>query len=166
MTFSFSTVSAKREFQATDLNSVEEQWTLHLGLCHRLRCILLVHSIFSSPTVWEGINSNETTTVATALISLLRSQSLPRSAPIRDYYLLSWYNYSHLLLGGIALSNGGCPQRNDMVYQNLNVVCLWVVNELEFIGKADSAEKLKGYWETKDFGTLLRFSRMLVIRQD
>jgi hypothetical protein len=30
-----------------------------------------------------------------AMISLLRSQSMPEGAPIRDYYQISWHNYSH-----------------------------------------------------------------------
>jgi hypothetical protein len=104
-------VSTKRAFQNThDHKSVDEQWTLRLF--HRLRCILLLHSILRSPTLSEGIDSVNTTVVAKSLISLLKSQSIPRGAPIQDYYLISWHNYSHLLLGGMALSNGGCPERN------------------------------------------------------
>jgi hypothetical protein len=105
-------VFTKRAFQKTEnTKSVEEQWTIRLF--HRLRCVLLLHSILRAPTIPKGIDSAKTAMVANALISLLRSQSMPYGAPIRDYYLISWHNYSHLLLGGMALSNSGCPERNS-----------------------------------------------------
>jgi hypothetical protein len=104
-------ISTKREFlKNKNLKSVDEQWILRSF--HRLRCILLLLSIFRAPTISEGVDSVNTAKVAKDLISHLRAQSIPRWAPIQDYYLISWHNYSHLLLGGMALSNGGCPQRN------------------------------------------------------
>ena len=58
-----------------------------------------------------GIDSPDTVRMAKTIISQLKRQSTLNGAPIIDYYMISWHNYSHLLLGGIALYNAGVPER-------------------------------------------------------
>ena len=52
---------------------------------------------------------------------LISYQSIRRGGPIEDYYLISWYNFSHLLLEGMALSQE-CVER-----ENLSKVHCWSI---------------------------------------
>jgi hypothetical protein len=85
----------------TDHSNVEGQ--LITRLYHRLRCILLIHGILESPSLEDGMALPNTGYIARAVINFCRRQAIRRDGPIKDYYLISWHNYAHLLLGGIAL---------------------------------------------------------------
>jgi len=85
----------------TDHSNIEGQ--LITRLFHRLRCILLIHNILESPSLQEGMSLPETKYIARTIVNFCRKQTIRRGGPIEDYYLMSWHNYVHLLLGGMAL---------------------------------------------------------------
>jgi len=85
----------------TDHSNIEGQ--LITRLFHRLRCILLIHTILESPSLQEGMSLPETKYIARTIVNFCRKQTIRRGGPIEDYYLMSWHNYVLLLLGGMAL---------------------------------------------------------------
>lgn len=99
-----------RSFQGaqTDHSTVEGQ--LITRLFHRLRCILLLHTILEANSIQEGIVLPNAKYVARAIVNFCRHQAIRRGGPIEDYYLISWHNYVHLLLGGMALQATEHPE--------------------------------------------------------
>ena len=86
----------------TDHTTVEGQ--LITRIFHRLRCVLLCLSILESPTVQFGVMTQKAQYLGKIVISFCQKQAIGRGGPIEHYYLISWHNFTHLLLGGLALA--------------------------------------------------------------
>ena len=100
-----------QSFQGPQTNHTTVEGQLITRLFHRLRCVLLLHTVLEAPTIQEGVRSPQTRFIARKIISFCRIQAIRRGGPIEDYYLISWHNFSYLLLGGIALSREECSER-------------------------------------------------------
>ncbi len=77
---------------------------------HRLRCILLLFAVLEAPSIQLGVMTQKAQYLGRIVISFCRKQAIRRSGPIEDYYLISWHNFTHVLLGGIALGDGEQPE--------------------------------------------------------
>jgi len=95
-----------------DHGTVEGQ--LITRLFHRLRAVLVLHSILDSDSILEGIASERSIMFGIGLIDACRTHAIRRDGPIEDYYLISWHNYSLLLLGGMTLSQQNSPDRKSL----------------------------------------------------
>jgi hypothetical protein len=98
---SLKTLNASFQGAQTNHSTVEGQ--LITRIFHRLRCILLLLTLLESESIGLGTITPKAKFIATSTIRYCRSQAIRRDGPIEDYYLISWHNFSHLLLGGIAL---------------------------------------------------------------
>ena len=98
-------------FQGANTNHTTVEGQLITRLFHRLRAVLLLHSILDNDTIQKGVVSERSVMFGTGLISACRNQAIRRDGPIDDYYLISWHNYSLLLLGGMTLSTEESPER-------------------------------------------------------
>jgi hypothetical protein len=98
---SLKTLNASFQGAQTNHSTVEGQ--LITRIFHRLRCILLLLTLLESESIGLGTLTPKAKFIATSAIRYCRSQAIRRDGPIEDYYLISWHNFSHLLLGGIAL---------------------------------------------------------------
>lgn len=99
-----------RSFQGSQTNHSTVEGQLITRLFHRLRCILLLHTILEANSIQEGIDLPNAKYVARAIVNFCRHQAIRRGGPIEDYYLISWHNYVHLLLGGMALQATEHPE--------------------------------------------------------
>jgi len=147
----------------TDPSTVEGQLTIRLF--HRLRSILLLLTLLETDSVRFGVLTPKANFIATSAIRFCRSQAIRRGGPIEDYYVTSWHNFSHLLIGGIALPVKDCPECNLILRPRdcaNTTVCKWVVAELEFIGKEECSRILQRYWEERkieDLVQILKFAQ-------
>lgn len=97
-----------------DHTTVERQ--LITRLFHRLRAVLLLHSVLDAGSIQEGIATERSTMFGTGLVQACYTHAIRRGGPIEDYYLISWHNYSLLVLGGMTLSYetaGNCNVVNN-----------------------------------------------------
>ena len=150
-------------FQGAHTNHTTVEGQLITRLFHRLRCILLLLTLLEADSVELGVLTPKTNFIATSVIRYCRTQAIRRGGPIEDYYLISWHNFGHLLVGGIALPIHECIERKipSACFVNI-VVCAWVVAELEFIGKEECARTLERYWRDRnieDLRQILKFAQ-------
>jgi hypothetical protein len=102
-----------RNFQGILTNHTTVEGQLISRLFHRLRCVLLILVILETPDIQSGIASPRARLLGRPLrvvISFCQKQLIGREGPIEDYYLLSWHNFSILLLGGLALTTEEYPE--------------------------------------------------------
>ena len=105
-------ISHSFQGEQTDHRTVEGQ--LITRLFHRVRCVLLLLTILEDEqSIQNGVSTSQAAYLAKILVSYCQSQSIRRGGPIEDYYLISWHNFSHLLLGGMALSQE-CIERKNL----------------------------------------------------
>lgn len=97
-------------------HSIEQQ--LITRLFHRLRAVLLLHSILDSDSIQTGIASARSTMLGTGLVEACRTHAIRRDDPIDDYYLISLHNYSLMLLGGMTLTPEDSPDRKALITNN------------------------------------------------
>lgn len=117
-------------------------------------CSAFDHSL-EQDSIQFGVTTPEARYLANVLVSCCRSQAIRRGGPIEDYYLISWHNYSHLMLGGMTLQPQECPERKLPAEENANLlVCSWIIEELEFIDKDKGARSLEAYWRGGDIVVL------------
>ena len=100
-----------QSFKGGQVNHTTVEGQLITRLFHRARCVLLLITILEQDSIQHGVTTPEVRYLAKILVSCCRSQAIRRGGPIEDYYLISWHNYSHLLLGGMALQPQECPER-------------------------------------------------------
>jgi hypothetical protein len=145
-----------RSFQGLDTDHSTVEGQLITRLFHRLRCVLLLLTILEADSIQYGVHTPKANYIAKIVVSFCRSQAIRRGGPIDDYYMISWHNFSHLLLGGMALPTEECPERKDLLHLILMCeVCAWVIDELEFIGKEKCARSLEEYWREADVTVLV-----------
>ena len=99
-------------FQGAKTNHSNVEGQMMTRLFHRLRCILLIHAILEAPSLEEGMTLADTKCIARVVINFCRKQAIRRDGPtsIEDYYLISWHNYVHLLIGGMAIEANEYPE--------------------------------------------------------
>ena len=102
-----------QSFQGTQTNHHTVEGQLITRVFHRLRCVLLLLTILEAPSVQIGVSCPKAQYLARIIVSFCRKQSIRRDGEITDYYLLSWHNFSHLLLGGMALAKEVHPECKD-----------------------------------------------------
>lgn len=98
-------------FQGSQTNHASVEGQLITRIFHRLRCVLLLQSVLEAPTVETGVRSPKARFIAEKIIIFCRKRAIDRDGPIEDYYLISWHNFSHLLLGGMGLLPQESPER-------------------------------------------------------
>jgi hypothetical protein len=81
-------------------------------LFHRLRCVLFLHAVLSAPSISGGFRHPEITLIARKIVYFCHKQVVRRGGLVNDHFRfeVSWHNFSYLLLGGIGLHLGDCPQ--------------------------------------------------------
>ena len=96
----------------TDHSTVEGQ--LITRIFHRMRIVLLLESVLEAASVENGVLDAKTNAIAQTVILFCRHQTSERDPNriIEDYFLMSWHNFSHLLLGGMSLSRADTPDRS------------------------------------------------------
>ena len=84
----------------TDHSTVEGQ--LITRMFHRIRVVLLLEAVLEAPSVAIGVLHAKTHAIAQVVVLFCRMQTRQRDAnrKIEEYFLMSWHNFSHLLLGG------------------------------------------------------------------
>jgi hypothetical protein len=97
-------------FQGSLTNHTTVEGQLISRLFHRLRCVLLILAILEAPDIQSGIASPKARVLGRTIISFCQKQLIGRDGPIEDYFLLSWHNFSILLLGGLALTTEEYPE--------------------------------------------------------
>jgi hypothetical protein len=97
-------------FQGPQTNYSTIEGQLVTRLFHRLRCILLLLTLLEAESVENGVLTPKANFIAWSAIRYCRSQAIRRGGPIEDYYCISWHNFSHLLLGGVALPIEECAE--------------------------------------------------------
>jgi hypothetical protein len=105
-----------RSFEGPSQDHSTVQGQLITRLFHRLRAVLLLHSILDADSIREGIATERSVMFGTGLIRACQTHAIRRDGPIEDYYLISWHNYSLLLLGGMTLSfetSADCTHLSD-----------------------------------------------------
>ena len=100
-----------RSFQGDMINHTTVEGQLITRVFHRLRCVLLLLAILEGPSIQLGVFTQKAQYLAKVVINFCRKQSIQRDGPIKDHYLISWHNFSHLLLGGMALATDEYPER-------------------------------------------------------
>jgi len=85
-----------------DHSTVEGQYITRLF--HRVRAVLLLHSVLEADSIQKGVATEQSIIIGTKLLRHCQKQAIRRDGSIEDYFLISWHNYSLLLLGGLALS--------------------------------------------------------------
>jgi hypothetical protein len=148
-----------RSFQGSQTNHTTVEGQLITRIFHRLRYILLLSTILESPGIQFGISSLKVQYLGRTILSFCRIQSIPRDGSTEDYYLM-WYNFTHLLLGGMTLTNDEHPDCKTLVSLANRQVCRWVIGELEYIDKSKWANSLKSFWQYRginDFSRRLNF---------
>lgn len=92
-----------RSFQGLGTGHSTVEGQMITRVFHRLRCVLLLFAVLEAPSIQLGVMTQKAQYLGRIVISFCRKQAIRRSGPIEDYYLSSWHNFTHLLLGGIAL---------------------------------------------------------------
>lgn len=100
-----------QSFQGPNTNHATVEGQLITRIFHRLRCVLLLLNVLESPSIQSGVVNPKTKYIAAKVISFCRKQSIRRDGPIENYFLISWHNFCHLLLGGMGLSPQESPER-------------------------------------------------------
>jgi hypothetical protein len=96
-------VAIDQSFQGEQTNHTTVEGQLITRLFHRARCVLLLITILEQDSIQNGVTASEVRYLARILVSCCWSHLIQRDGTIEDYYLISWHNFSHLLLGGMAL---------------------------------------------------------------
>jgi hypothetical protein len=99
-----------KSFQGPNTNHTTVEGQLITRLFHRLRSVLFLHAVLSAPSILEIFQHPDVALIAKKIIYFCHKQVIRRGGPIEDYFLLSWHNFSYLLLGGIGLQLGDCPR--------------------------------------------------------
>jgi hypothetical protein len=92
-----------QSFQGRNTNHATVEGQLITRIFHRLRCILLLHTLLEAPSLQEGLSSEKAIYICKKIISFCRAQTIRGDRSVDDYFMLSWHNFSHLLLGGMGL---------------------------------------------------------------
>jgi hypothetical protein len=92
-----------RFFQGANTNHTKVEGQLITRLFHRLRCVLLLHTILSADSIHIGASHPSAIFLAKKVVTFCRMQVIRRDGEIEDYYLQSWHNFSYLMLGGMVL---------------------------------------------------------------
>jgi hypothetical protein len=103
-------LTISESFQGSLTNHATVEGQLITRLFHRLRCVLLIKAILEAPDIQSGIASPQVRDLGRIIISCCQKQLIGRARPIEDYFLLSWHNFSVLLLGGLALTEEEHPR--------------------------------------------------------
>lgn len=109
-------------FQRENTNHTTVEGQLITRLFHRLKCILLLLTILEEDSIQQGVTTFKTIYLGKLLVCSCRAQSIRRGGPIEDYYLISWHNFSHLLLGGMVLSWEENSDRKKLLKVNANTI--------------------------------------------
>ena len=72
---------------------------------------MLLVSVLEEPSISAGFATPRAQYLADMPVSGRRFHALRRGGPIEDYYMISWHNFSLLLLGGLALNTEDYPER-------------------------------------------------------
>jgi len=99
-----------QSFQENLTNHTTVEGQLITRVFHRLRCVLLLLAILEQPSIQIGVSTPKAQYLGKVVISFCQKQAIRRDGPIEDYYLISWHNFSHLLLGGICLTIEDYPE--------------------------------------------------------
>jgi len=110
-----------RSFEGPSQDHSTVQGQLITRLFHRLRAVLLLHSVLDADSIREGIAAERSIMFGTGLIRACQTHAIRRDGPIEDYYLISWHNYSLLLLGGMTLSFETSADRTHLLRLVSNV---------------------------------------------
>jgi hypothetical protein len=146
-----------QSFQGANANHTTVEGQLITRLFHRLRSVLFLHAVLSAPSIAEGFQHPDVALIAKKIVFFCHKQVIRRGGPIEDYFLLSWHNFSYLLLGGTGLRNADCPHTGmDLWWKMLMLVRQWVVNELIFIGREECAIALEAYWNNGGLEELIQ----------
>ena len=92
-------------FHEIPLNHTTVERQMVTRLFHRLRSSLFVLALLENQSIQVGIKTPKARFLSKVIIQFCYSHAIRRGGPIEDYYLISWHNFSHLLLGGLGLSN-------------------------------------------------------------
>jgi hypothetical protein len=98
-------------FQRDLTNHTTVEGQLITRAFHRLRCVLLLLAILEQPSIQIGVSTLKAQYLGKVVVSFCRKQAIRRGGPIEDYYLTSWHNFTHLLLGGMCLTMDDYPER-------------------------------------------------------
>jgi len=104
-----------RSFQGELTNHATVEGQLITRVFHRLRCVLLLLAILEQPSIQVGVSTAKAQYLGKVVISFCRKQAIRRNGPIEDYYLISWHNFSHLLLGGMCLTMEDYPESKLLI---------------------------------------------------
>jgi hypothetical protein len=107
-----------RLFQAEHINHATVEGQLITRVFHRLRSVLLLLAVLEQPSILIGVTTAKAQYLGKAVISFCQKQAIRHSSPIEDYYLISWHNFSHLLLGGVCLTMENYPERKSAGEKN------------------------------------------------
>lgn len=119
--FHIALLAIHSSFEGPNQDHTTVEGQLITRLFHRLRAVLLLHSILDADSIQEGIATERSIMLGTGLIQACHTHAIRRDGPIEDYYLISWHNYSLLLLGGMTLCYG--TSANCNVFTNRANVC-------------------------------------------
>jgi hypothetical protein len=144
-----------RSFQGSQTNHSTIEGQLITRIFHRLRCVLLLLTILEGPDIQFGVSSLKAQYLGRTILSFCRIQSIPRGGTNEDYYLVSWHNFTHLLLGGLALANEEHPDCISLLSLVNCEVCRWVIRELEYIDRGRWADSLKLFWQFRNVTDLV-----------
>jgi len=98
-------------FQGQQTNHTTVEGQLVTRLFHRLRCVLLLHSVLSANSIAAGMQHPDSVLIAKKIVYFCGKQVIRRGGPIEDYLLLTWHNFSYLMIGGIGLpSDNNSPE--------------------------------------------------------
>jgi hypothetical protein len=151
-----------RAFQGTHTNHTTVEGQLITRVFHRLRCILLLLTLLEADSIEGGISTSKANFIAKSAVCYCRTQAIEHEDPIEDHYLTSWHNFSHLLIGGVALPVQECSECKSHPWFIADIVRAWVIKELEFVGKDECARTLERYWMYKnadDLAQIMQFAQ-------
>ena len=98
-------------FQGQLINHTTVEGQLITRVFHCLRCVLLLLTILEHPSIQIGVSTLKAQNLGKVIVSFCKKQAIRRGGPIEDYYLTSWHNFTHLLLGGMCLTLEDYPER-------------------------------------------------------
>ena len=104
-----------RSFQGDLTNHATVEGQLITRVFHRLRCVLLLLTLLEQPSIQIGVSTAKAQYLGKVIISFCRKQAIRRGGPIEDYYLISWHNFTHLLLGGMCLTMEDYPESKALI---------------------------------------------------
>ena len=101
-----------QSFQGPQTNHTSVEGQLITRIFHRLRCVLLLLTILEASSIEFGVLTPKAKYIGERIIYFCQKQAIHRDGPIEDYFLTSWHNFSHLLLGGMCISPDDSPECN------------------------------------------------------